>query len=148
MQGGQRKLFDCCLPKVKLLYFRRAFLNRCPRCGEGKVLKDLFLREEFCSHCHLEYNRENGFFLGGVPINYTLVCTFWILPWLVAYFFGLVSVALTVVGTIVGAVAFTYLGYAYCQCLWLGIYFCFAVSEMRDLNKDISIPRGSSSNGK
>ena len=62
--------------------------------------------------------------------SYTLICTFWIVPWLIAYFFGWVTVVLTIICSILGAVAFTYLGYAYCQCLWLGLYFCFAKHEM------------------
>jgi hypothetical protein len=52
----------------------------------------------------------------------------------VAYFFWWASVLWTVLGAITGAIAFTYLGYAYCQCLWLGIYFCFAKHEMPELD--------------
>ena len=115
---------------MKTIYLKRAIKNRCPRCGKGKVLKDIYSREENCSVCKLEYNRENGFFLGGVPVSYALVCTFWIVPWLMFYFFGFVPVVLAVVMSILGTIAFTYLGYAYCQCLWLGLYFCFAVNEM------------------
>ena len=122
---------------MKTIYLSRAFKNRCPRCGLGKVLKDLFSREDSCSRCNFEYSRENGFFLGGVPVNYGLVCTFWILPWLTAYFFGIVPVVLVVVMSILGAIAFTYLGYAYCQCLWLGLYFCFAEHEMPLLDKTV-----------
>ncbi len=115
---------------MKLLYLKRTCQNRCPRCGKGKVLKDIFSRRDVCNVCEFEYNRENGFFLGGIPVSYTLICTFWIVPWLIAYFFGWVTVALTIICSILGAVAFTYLGYAYCQCLWLGLYFCFAKHEM------------------
>ncbi len=106
---------------MKLLYFTRTCKNRCPRCGEGKVLKDIFTRQDACEVCNFKYDRENGFFLGGIPVSYALICTFWIVPWLVAYFFGWAPVLWTVFGAITGAVAFTYLGYAYCQCLWLGI---------------------------
>ena len=104
---------------MKLLYFTRACKNRCPRCGEGKVLKDIFTRQDTCEVCNLKYDRENGFFLGGIPVSYALICTFWIVPWLVAYFFGWAPVLWTVLGSITGAIAFTYLGYAYCQCLWV-----------------------------
>ena len=120
---------------MKLLYFKRTCKNRCPRCGEGKVLKDLFTRHDTCDACHLKYDRENGFFLGGIPVSYALICTFWIVPWLIAYFFGWAPVLWTVIGSISGAIAFTYLGYAYCQCLWLGIYFCFAKNEMPVLDR-------------
>lgn len=123
---------------MKTIYLKRTFKNRCPRCGEGRVLKDVYSREQSCSVCKLEYNRENGFFLGGVPVNYVLICTFWIVPWLAAYFFDLAPVILVVVMSILGAVAFTYLGYAYCQCLWLGIYFCFAEHEMPEQSKNFS----------
>ena len=78
-------------------------------------------------------------FLGGIPVSYTLICTFWIVPWLIAYFFGWVTVALTVICSILGAVAFTYLGYAYCQCLWLGLYFCFAKHEMPVIDRTVKV---------
>ena len=122
---------------MKLLYFTRTCKNRCPRCGEGKVLKDIFTRQDACEACNLKYDRENGFFLGGIPVSYALICTFWIVPWLVAYFFGWAPVLWTVFGAITGAVAFTYLGYAYCQCLWLGIYFCLAKHEMPMLDSSV-----------
>jgi predicted permease len=98
------------------------------------VLKDIFTRQDTCEVCNLKYDRENGFFLGGIPVSYALICTFWIVPWLIAYFFGWAPVLWTVLGAISGAIAFTYLGYAYCQCLWLGIYFCFAKHEMPPLD--------------
>ena len=63
-------------------------------------------------------------------MNYGLICVFWIVPWLFFYMLGLVSAIVAVLVAIIGAIAFAYLGYAYCQCLWLGLYFSFAVSEM------------------
>jgi uncharacterized protein (DUF983 family) len=124
---------------MKLLYFTRVCKNRCPRCGEGKVLKDIFTRQDTCEVCNLKYDRENGFFLGGIPVSYALICTFWIVPWLVAYFFGWAPVLWTVLGSMTGAIAFTYLGYAYCQCLWLGIYFCFAKHEMPVIDRTVKV---------
>jgi uncharacterized protein (DUF983 family) len=58
---------------MKTEYFLRTLRNRCPRCNEGPVLKTLFQRHEKCSSCQLEYSREKGFFIGGLPITGSLV---------------------------------------------------------------------------
>jgi predicted permease len=99
------------------------------------VLKDIFTRQDTCEVCNLKYDRENGFFLGGIPVSYALICIFWIVPWLIAYFFGWAPVLWTV------------LGYDYSERLLLpisvmptvsaygwGIYFCFAKHEMPPLD--------------
>jgi len=122
---------------MKLLYFMRVCKNRCPRCEEVKVLKDIFTRQDTCEVCNFKYDRENGFFLGGIPVSYALICIFWIVPWLVAYFFGWAPVLWTVLGIITVVIAFTYFGYAYCKCLWLGIFFCFAKHEMPVLGSSV-----------
>ena len=126
---------------MKIIYFTRTCQNRCPRCGVGKILKNIFTRNKSCGVCELEYNREDGFFLGGIPVNYGLICVFWIVPWLFFYMLGLVSAIVAVLVAIIGAIAFAYLGYAYCQCLWLGLYFSFAVSEMPEWTDPIPIKK-------
>ena len=117
---------------MKTIYLRRTIRNRCPRCGEGRVLKNLFNRHENCSSCKFEYSREDGFFIGGIPISYALICGFWIVPLLMVWILGWIGLDWLLGLCLGGAVVLPFLTYPYCQCLWLGLYFVFASSEMPD----------------
>lgn len=50
----------------------RALRLRCPRCGEGPMFSGPFTTRERCSHCQLRYERDPGYFLGSIYINYGL----------------------------------------------------------------------------
>ncbi len=50
----------------------RALRLKCPRCGHGKMFDGLFSTLERCPHCHLKYDRDPGYFLGSIYINYGL----------------------------------------------------------------------------
>ena len=111
-------------------YFFRTLRNRCPRCNEGAVLRTPFNRYDKCSKCELEYSREDGFFIGGIPISYALICGFWIVPLLIFWFFGWLSTDLMIGLSFGGAIVLPLITYRYSQCLWLGLYFTFAFNEM------------------
>ena len=117
---------------MKTIYLRRTIRNRCPRCGEGPVLKNLFNRHDKCSSCNFEYSREDGFFIGGIPISYALICGFWIVPLLMLWILGWIGMDWLLGLCFGGAIVLPFLTYPYCQCLWLGLYFVFAYNEMPD----------------
>lgn len=48
----------------------RGFALRCPRCGQGKLFRNLFLMHRACDHCGFVYERAPGYFLGSAYINY------------------------------------------------------------------------------
>lgn len=50
----------------------RALRLRCPRCGEGYIFRDWWRMRQQCDWCGLVYEREPGFFLGSVYVNYGL----------------------------------------------------------------------------
>lgn len=65
------------------------FLNKCPRCHQGKVLKHppfklqkLLETEEVCSHCHLKFEKEPGFFYGAMYVSYALTSGIFIVSYL------------------------------------------------------------------
>jgi len=49
---------------------RTGFLLRCPRCGRGKLFRGLFTMEPECRICHLRVEREPGYFVGAIYLNY------------------------------------------------------------------------------
>lgn len=47
----------------------RAFLRRCPYCGEGGIFKGWFNLKERCPHCDVLYEPEDGYLLGAYVVN-------------------------------------------------------------------------------
>ncbi len=43
---------------------------RCPRCGVGRLYSKPFKMNEHCAHCALKFEREQGYFIGAIYINY------------------------------------------------------------------------------
>jgi uncharacterized protein (DUF983 family) len=115
---------------MKTIYLKRTIANQCPRCGEGKVLNHPFDRLDDCGVCSLKYEREQGFFLGGVPVSYFLICSLWVLPIITFWFFDWLPLNWMLGLCLGGGVVLPIVGYRYCQALWLGLYFCFAWHEM------------------
>ncbi len=50
----------------------RGLRLRCPRCGQGLLFRGWFRMRSQCDWCGLVYEREPGFFLGSVYVNYGL----------------------------------------------------------------------------
>jgi uncharacterized protein (DUF983 family) len=43
---------------------------RCPRCGAGRLYEKPFKMHTNCSFCALKFEREQGYFIGAMYINY------------------------------------------------------------------------------
>lgn len=84
------------------LMLQRAMQLTCPRCGEEKMFSGLFRMKRQCRHCGLKYEREPGYFLGSIYVNYGLTAVvtsfsymflrfgldignWYILPWLLTF---------------------------------------------------------------
>jgi uncharacterized protein (DUF983 family) len=51
---------------------RRAWRLRCPRCGEGRLFAGWFTMDERCERCGLRFEREHGYFVGAIYVNYAV----------------------------------------------------------------------------
>jgi uncharacterized protein (DUF983 family) len=45
---------------------------RCPRCGLGRLFRRPFSMNSYCFHCGLKFEREQGYFVGAIYINYAV----------------------------------------------------------------------------
>ncbi|HEU4340473.1 MAG TPA: DUF983 domain-containing protein [Candidatus Binatia bacterium] len=43
---------------------------KCPRCGVGRLFRRPFSMYRTCLHCDLKFEREQGYFVGAIYINY------------------------------------------------------------------------------
>ena len=50
----------------------RALRLRCPRCGQGRLYAHGLTMLERCPVCGLQYEREQGYFVGAVYVNYAI----------------------------------------------------------------------------
>ena len=50
--------------------FARALRLVCPLCGGGRLFSGWFAMNERCSACGFKFERETGYFLGSIYVNY------------------------------------------------------------------------------
>ncbi len=65
----------------------RGWRLRCPRCGECTLFRRWLTTYERCATCHWRFEREQGYFLGAMYLNYVFtVCIvlvgYFVLEWL------------------------------------------------------------------
>ena len=48
----------------------RGFRLRCPRCGLGRLFRGPLAMRHNCPECHLRFEREQGYFVGAIYLNY------------------------------------------------------------------------------
>jgi uncharacterized protein (DUF983 family) len=103
----------------------RGLTMRCPNCG-GRTLVHRWLRvPDECTRCGLRFEREEGFFLGAVVINYTVTGVVLLAPLLVAVFRGQIEVVPAMALGVVWCLVFPVLFYPYSKSLWLLTYYVF-----------------------
>jgi hypothetical protein len=57
-------------PPTRVLF--RGLTRRCGRCGSGKLFRSWFKMVDRCPRCGYLFNREEGFFLGALLINFAV----------------------------------------------------------------------------
>ena len=50
----------------------RGLRLRCPRCGQSDLFSGWFRMRECCAVCGLRYEREQGYFVGAIYVNYAV----------------------------------------------------------------------------
>ncbi len=105
----------------------RGLTNRCPNCGSHTLFKKgrLFEINSECPACGLKIERDEGFFLGSMSLNYgvTLVC--FLTPVAIAAYEGWIGTTLAIVLAGVGAIVVPALLYRSSRSWWLMNYYLF-----------------------
>jgi uncharacterized protein (DUF983 family) len=109
----------------------RAARLRCPRCGRTPLYGGWFRMREQCAACGYRYEREQGYFIGAIYVNYAVTVVITIgavlgLDW---------SVGLTLTQQLVIGVGLALLVplvfFRYARSLWLGLDFLITSAEQR-----------------
>ena len=76
----------------------RGLTNCCPNCGGGRLFKEgtLFQLSDECPDCRLRFEKDEGFFLGAMALNYGVTVVVFLVPVVLAWYAGWLSGRLAV----------------------------------------------------
>ena len=68
----------------------RGLANRCPNCGGRTLFKEgkWFELDRSCRQCGLKIEKDEGFFLGAMAINYGVTCAGLLAPVVILWYLG------------------------------------------------------------
>src|SRR3954462_15646449 len=98
----------------------RAWRLRGPRGGQQPLFKKRFRMHPHCANCQLRYEREPGYFLGSIYINYGLTAVLVTLLYFALFFSQAVSPQTGLWIVTAFALVFPIWFFRYARSLWLG----------------------------
>lgn len=105
----------------------RGLTNRCPNCGGHTLFKEgaLFQVNAECPRCGLKIEKDEGFFLGSMSLNYGATVVFFLMPVLLLAFKGVIGPVAAMVLAGAGATLVPVLLYRPSRSWWLMNYYLF-----------------------
>lgn len=118
--------------------YPRALKLLCPRCGKGQLFSGWFRMHEHCSGCGMKYEREPGYFLGSIYINYGWTAMSMSISYIVLrYVFDLPNIYV-VPPLLVYVIVFPTVFHRYSRAIWLTLDCNFDQTGL----PDVEIPDG------
>ena len=76
----------------------RGLANRCPNCGGKTLFKEgkVFELDRSCRQCGLKLEKDEGFFLGAMALNYGVTCVGLLTPVAILWYFGVLPVKVAI----------------------------------------------------
>jgi uncharacterized protein (DUF983 family) len=104
---------------------RRAIRLRCPRCGRGALFRGLFTMHERCPVCGMLLEREQGYFVGAIYVNYAATVGITIAGFLVLDAYTDLSITTQILLWSAFGIVFPLLFFRYSRSMWLGLEYFF-----------------------
>ncbi len=98
---------------------------RCPRCGARSLFRTWFTMYESCFVCQLRFEREQGYFLGAMYINYGVTVVLALIGSFVLEWWTTVSLAQQLLLWVGFGGLFPLLFFRYSRALWLAVDHIF-----------------------
>lgn len=98
----------------------RGMRLRCPRCGQGRLFCGWFRMPERCACCGLLIQREPGYFLGSIYVNYGVTATIVTVAYLVLFLTTDISSDVLLWSLVAFCVVFPPWFFRYARALWMG----------------------------
>jgi len=116
----------------RAVLIRRALRLRCPLCGTGKLFRSWFKMNSSCSHCRLKFEREPGYYLGSIYINYGLTAVLMTAGYMLGVVFKWAAPS-TLLWTAFGfTIVFPLLMFPFSRTLWLAFDLAWDPPEQSD----------------
>lgn len=113
---------------------------RCPRCGTAPLFRGPFSMYPDCLSCDLRFEREQGYFVGAIYINYAVTAVTAIVGYFALDRFISMSLAQQLILWSIYAVFFPLFFFRYSRSLWLTLDYMFNPEIPSD--ERYSRPRG------
>ena len=91
----------------------------CPVCRSGRIFAGSLKMNETCPSCGAKFEREPGFFLGSIYINYGLTALIVAIAYPVLLFNGVVAETPLLISAVAFTVVFPILIFPWARSLWL-----------------------------
>ena|SRR5687767_15169460 len=106
---------------LKVGIWQKVLRLRCPICGMGRIFKKFIDMAPACEVCGYVYEREQGYFLVAMVINYGVTVLAVMAGWIVLEFVLKASSVRLGWGLAIIAIAFPICFYPYSKALWMAI---------------------------
>ncbi|MGQ0635254.1 MAG: DUF983 domain-containing protein [Planctomycetaceae bacterium] len=110
----------------------RALRLRCPRCGKAKMFTGLFRMHPTCAACGLKFEREPGYFLGSIYLNYGMTAMLLVVGYVSLRFGAGIESKWLLIGASAFCVLFPLFYFRYARALWLAMDCRFDSSLFTD----------------
>jgi uncharacterized protein (DUF983 family) len=112
---------------TRLTILARGLANRCPNCGGRTLFREgtLFTINAECPRCGLRIERDEGFFLGSITLNYSVTLACFVAPVMLLDYYDVIGNTLALTLAIAGSVLFPALFYRSSRSWWLMVYYYF-----------------------
>ncbi len=98
---------------------------KCPRCGQGKLFDGLFRMRRECPLCRLVFEREQGFFVGAIYVNYVATVLIAMPGFFLLDYYTEVSLSHQLILWGAFATIFPILFFRHSRSLWLCVAYMF-----------------------
>ena len=120
---------------------RRGVRLQCPRCGKGPLFAGFFSMHPQCPHCALVFEREPGYFVGAIYINYAATTLTAIIGFLALDYFASLSLSQQLLLWGGFAILFPLFFFRYSRSLWLSVDYLFNPPETTATNNLVRLKR-------
>jgi uncharacterized protein (DUF983 family) len=107
------------------LVLGRAVRLRCPRCGEGELFRGWFTMPARCTFCGIAFEREQGYFVGAIYVNYGVTVVIAVAGYLVLWSRTTISTAAQLALWIPFVIVFPLWFFRYSRAVWLALAYLF-----------------------
>ena len=112
--------------------FAKGLRLRCPRCGEGRMFTGMFKMRSECGSCSFKFEREAGYFVGAMYINYGMTVFIAFAGYFASDYFTSISFLPNFILWIAICALFPIFFFRYSRSLWLSLDYIFNPSEPSD----------------